>query len=253
MKRTLAERRVFLSGAAGGIGLACVERFVAEGATVGCFDVNTSALDALGKRFSTQQVKILPADITMAVDVTRAVDQFARDSGGLDGVVNTAGADLVRPLEGTSDEDWRGIMAINLDGPMHVCRAAFPHMRSSGGGSIVNVSSAAGLQPLIHRTAYSASKAALQMFSKALALEGAEFGIRVNCVCPGAVDTELLRGFLSAAADPAAELERMKSRYALRRIADPGEIAAAIFWLIGPESSYVTGAAIAVDGGRTFH
>lgn len=253
MTGTLAGRRVFLSGAAGGIGLACVERLVAEGSTVGCFDVNARALDALAKRFSTQQVKIFPGDITIAVDVTRCVDRFAKDAGGLDGVVNSAGTDIVRPLQSTSDEDWRRIMAVNLDGPMRVCRAAFAHMRSSGGGSIVNVSSAAGLQPLLHRTAYSASKAGLQMFSKALALEGAEFGIRVNSVCPGAVDTELLRGFLSAAADPAAELEKVKARYALRRIAEPGEIAAAIFWLIGPESSYVTGTAIAVDGGRTFH
>ena len=136
---------------------------------------------------------------------------------------------------------------------MHVCRAGLPHLRAAGGGTIVNVSSAAGLQPLRHRSAYSASKAALQMFSKSLALETAEFGVRVNAVCPGAADTNLFRSGLEISSDPSSSYERVCSRYALARIADPSEIAAAVVWLTGNESSFVTGVALAVDGGRTFH
>ena len=107
--------------------------------------------------------------------------------------------------------------------------------------------------PLKHRTAYSASKAGLQMFSKALAMEAADFGVRVNAICPGAVETGLLRSSIDAAPDPQQAYEAVRARYALARIAEPDEIAAAVLWLSSPESSYVTGVALAVDGGRTFH
>ena len=110
----------------------------------------------------------------------------------------------------------------------------------------------AGLQPLRHRTAYGASKAGLQMFSKALAIEAAEFGVRVNTVCPGAVDTELFRDSLPSG-EPEPALQAVRGRYALARIADPDEIAAVIAFLTSRDASYITGATIAVDGGRTFH
>ena len=95
--------------------------------------------------------------------------------------------------------EWSRVLAVNLTGPMLVMRAAFPHLRAAGGGTIVNVSSGAGLSPLKHRTAYCASKAGLQMASKALAMEAAEFGIRVNTICPGAVETDLFRSRIEAA------------------------------------------------------
>ena len=149
--------------------------------------------------------------------------------------------------------EWNRVLAVNLTGPMLVMQAAYPFLKAAGGGTIVNVSSAAGLSPLQNRTAYCASKAALQMAGKALAIEGAAFNIRVNTVCPGAVETVLFRSSIDAAADPDAAYEAVRARYALRRIAEPEEIAAAILWLTSAESSYVTGTALAVDGGRTFH
>jgi NAD(P)-dependent dehydrogenase (short-subunit alcohol dehydrogenase family) len=230
-----------------------VTRFVDEGATVGCLDRDAAALERLPERFPSGRALTYVADITVSSDVSRCVDGFAEAAGGLDGLVNSAGIDLVRALCDMTDDDWRTVLSVNLDGPMYVCRAAFPHLRAAGGGSIVNISSALGLQPLSLRTAYASSKAALQMFSKALALEGADFGIRVNSICPGAVDTPLLRSSVEAATDPALALENIRSRYALRRIAAPEEIAAAALWLVSAESSYVTGTAIAVDGGRTLH
>ena len=173
--------------------------------------------------------------------------------GGLDGVVNAAGIDLIADLEAMTLAEWSRVLAVNLTGPMLVMQAACPHLRAAGGGTIVNVSSGAGLSPLKHRTAYCASKAGLQMSSKAVAMEAAEFGIRVNTVCPGAVETELFRSSIDHAPDPQAAYEAVRARYALQRIASPDEIAAAILWLTSAESSYVTGTAIAVDGGRTFH
>jgi len=253
MSGDLADRRLFLTGAARGIGFACVERFVDEGARVGCFDRDVQALGKLTDRFPPRQILTCDGDVSSSEQVNAAVLRCAKAFGGLDGLINCAGIDLLRPIEETTDEEWRRVFAVNVDGAMHVCRAGLPYLRAAGGGTIVNVSSAAGLRPLPHRSTYSASKAALQMFSKSLALETAEFGVRVNVVCPGATDTSLFRSSLETSGDSGSSYDRVRARYALARIADPGEIAAAVLWLTGKESSFVTGVALAVDGGRTFH
>ena len=195
----------------------------------------------------------LPGDVADPAAVAAAVRAAASALGGLDGVVNAAGIDLLADIEAMTLADWQRVVAVNLTGPVLVMQAAYPYLKAAGGGTIVNVSSAAGLSPLARRTAYCASKAGLQMASKALAIEAAAFGIRVNAVCPGAVETDLFRSSIDAAADPQAAYEAVRARYALRRVAEPAEIAAAILWLTGNDSSYVTGTSIAVDGGRTFH
>ena len=179
----------------------------------------------------------------------QAIDRI----GGLDAVVNSAGIDALSPLEQLSDADWSRTLAVNLTGPMLVCREALPQLRQAGGGTIVNIASGAGLTPLMHRTAYCASKAGLIMFGKALAMEVAADGIRVNSVCPGAVDTPLFRSSYEGSDDPAGDLELIRRRYAMHRIALPQELAEAILFMISPASSYITGTALAVDGGRTFH
>jgi NAD(P)-dependent dehydrogenase (short-subunit alcohol dehydrogenase family) len=252
MSGVVADRRILVTGAANGIGLASVARFLAEGASVAALDRDATALAAMRSRFGTK-IRTLQTDVTDPAAVTAAIADCADALGGLDGIVNAAGVDLVADIEAMALTDWNRLLAVNLTGPMLVMQAAFPHLRAAGGGTIVNVSSGAGLSPLKHRTAYCASKAGLQMASKALAMEAAEFGIRVNVVCPGAVETGLFRSSIDAAADPHAAYEAVRARYALQRIAAPEEIAAAILWLSSAESSYVTGTAIAVDGGRTFH
>jgi len=242
-------RRILVTGGARGIGRASVERFLAGGARVACLDRDEAALAGLARR---DELYPILADLTDAGSVRRAVDRAADVLGGLDGIVNSAGVDLECPIEAMADEQWQHLMAVNLTGPMLICRAAVRHLREAGEGTIVNVSSGAGLQPLRHRTAYGASKAGLQMFSKALAIEAAEFGVRVNTVCPGAVDTELFRDSLPSG-EPEPALQAVRGRYALARIADPDEIAAVIAFLTSRDASYITGATIAVDGGRTFH
>jgi NAD(P)-dependent dehydrogenase (short-subunit alcohol dehydrogenase family) len=253
MSGALAGRRILITGAANGIGLASVTRFVAEGASVAALDRDEKALAALRCRSDGASIHAASADVAEPAQIAAAVADCAAAMGGLDGVVNAAGIDLVADIETMALAEWNRVLAVNLTGPMLVMRAAFPHLRKAGGGTIVNVSSGAGLSPLKHRTAYCASKAGLQMASKALAMEAAAFGIRVNTICPGAVETGLFRSSIESATDPDAAYETVRARYALQRIAAPEEIAAAILWLTSTESSYVTGIAMAVDGGRTFH
>lgn len=251
MSGALAGRRILIVGAAKGIGRATAERFVGEGARIAAFDRDEQALSALAAALPGSVT--LPGDVADPAAVAAAVRAAASALGGLDGVVNAAGIDLLADIEAMTLADWQRVVAVNLTGPVLVMQAAYPYLKAAGGGTIVNVSSAAGLSPLARRTAYCASKAGLQMASKALAIEAAAFGIRVNAVCPGAVETDLFRSSIDAAADPQAAYEAVRARYALRRVAEPAEIAAAILWLTGNDSSYVTGTSIAVDGGRTFH
>jgi NAD(P)-dependent dehydrogenase (short-subunit alcohol dehydrogenase family) len=244
--------RFVVTGGASGIGLAVARLAVAHGARVALLDRDAQALAgacaALGP-----SCEGFTCDVTDPAAVNAAVESAVQWLGGLDAVVNSAGVDAVVPLGQTTDAQWFRAMAVNLNGPMFVCRACLPHLKRAGGGSIVNVASGAALSPLRHRTAYCASKAALVMFGKALAIEAADDHIRVNAVCPGAVDTPLFRTSYEDAADPAAELEKIRERYAMKRVADPAEIAEAVLFLASPAASYITGTALAVDGGRTFH
>lgn len=248
MTADFAGRRMLVTGGAKGIGKAAALRFLAGGAQVACLDMDEAALAELEPGFVA-----LNADVADTASVEKAVAEAAARMGGLDGVVNSAGVDLQSSLEDMTDAAWERLIAVNLTGPMKVCRAALPFLKAAGGGTIVNVSSGAGLQPLKFRSAYSASKAGLQMFSKSLAMELAEAGIRVNVVCPGAVETPLFRSSIAEGETGEAQLDAVRARYALARIAEPDEIAAGIAFLSSTEASYVTGVALAVDGGRTFH
>jgi len=252
--RDMAGQRLLVTGGASGIGLAVAQLAVARGATVAVLDVNPQAL---AHARQTLGVHALECDVADAAAVREAVAHAADALAGMDTVVNNAGIDLDCPLDAMRDADWQRVIAVNLTGAMLVSRAALPFLKQavtqSGHASIVNVASAAGLVPLTHRAAYCASKAGMIMFGKALAVELAVDGIRVNAVCPGAVDTPLFVGSYAHAQDPQAALQAVRSRYALRRTAQPQEIAEAVLYLGSRAASYITGAALAVDGGRSYH
>jgi NAD(P)-dependent dehydrogenase (short-subunit alcohol dehydrogenase family) len=249
----LAARRVLVTGAASGIGLATAELFREQGAKVALLDIDATAVRAAAERMGRDRVVAVVADVAAESQVRAAVHEAARELGGLDGIVSAAGVDLMRPFTETSSAEWNRLLAINLTGPMLVCAAALPALRAAGGGTIVTIASGAGLRPLDQRTAYCASKAGLVMFSKALAIDLAPFGIRVNAVCPGIVDTPLFRRTYERAPDPDAELDRILGRYVIKRVGQPRDIAHAALYLTCDESAHVTGIALAVDGGRTFH
>ena len=244
MTGALAGRRLLVVGGAAGIGRATVLQAAAEGAQVAVIDRNDWAGAAAPG-------PVLRADVCDTAALDAAVASAAAALGGLDGLVYCAGIDLMASLAETDDAAWQRVLDVDLTGAMRSCRAALRHFPASG-GTMVLVASAAGLSPLPARSAYCAAKAGLVMFAKSLALELAGRGIRVNAVCPGAVDTALFRTSWEDVPDPAATLAAIRERYALRRVAAPDEIAAAILFLTTAAASYVTGAALAVDGGRSF-
>ncbi len=246
------EARFLVTGGASGIGLAVARLAIARGAAVALLDRDIATARQVQGTLGPKALAI-ECDVAEPASVTAAVDEAAAWLGGLSAIVNAAGIDLQAPLADMQDADWSRVLAVNLTGPMLVCRTALPHLRRGGGGTVVNVASAAGLAPLPQRSAYCASKAGVVMFGKALAMELAADGIRVNAVCPGAVDTPLFRSSYERADDPQKALAQIRGRYALQRIAQPDELAEAILFLSGPESSFVTGIALAVDGGRSYH
>jgi NAD(P)-dependent dehydrogenase (short-subunit alcohol dehydrogenase family) len=248
MTQELEGRRIVVAGGAAGIGRATTCLCLAAGAQVAVLDRLPWTTDADG----LAPTATLLADMRRTAEVDAGLREAAERMGAIDGVVYSAGVDLLTTLADTLDEDWERLLDVNLTGAMRVCRASLQHFAAEG-GTIVLVSSAAGLRPLADRSAYCASKAGLVMFAKAMAAELAQRGIRVNAVCPGAVETELFRSSFAEASDHDAARARVRERYALQRIAEPDEIARCILFLSSAASSYVTGTALAADGGRSFH
>ena len=197
-------RRILVTGAASGIGLAIARLFLSEGAAVAMLDRDEAAL---GKA-RVDGASTLVCDVADERQVRAAVAQAATTLGGLDGVVNSAGIDLMRPFERMTSAEWAAIIAVDLTGPMLVCHAALPAMKQAGRGTIVNIASGAALRPLEQRTAYCAAKAGLVMFGKTLAVDLAAYHIRVNAICPGIIDTPLFRSSWEGAADPEASWRR---------------------------------------------
>ena len=237
-------RKIIITGGASGIGKTTAALFAREGAAWRCWIARAAAF--LPAVCSWRWTWRTPDS------VRQAVDSAATSLGGLDGVVNAAGTFSGAGLAETTPALFSQTLAVNLMGTFLVIQAAAPRLLAAGGGAtIVNIGSGVGITPTgPGSTAYVASKGGVIAMTKALAMELAPT-VRVNVVCPGAVDTPMTQGFLRDAAgevDPA-----IASRYALRRPAAPEEIAAAILFLTSAEASFVTGIAFPVDGGRTFH
>lgn len=240
----LKGRRIVVTGAGSGIGAAIAQLFAAEGAKVAAIDRNEAGMHAWFKQADGIALK---ADIADEASVNEAVKLAADALGGIDGLVNAAGIANQDLLSEVSVEDWRRIIDVNLTGSFLMARACLPYLKQVQDSTIVNFSSGQGLQPFVRRGAYAASKAGVISLSKTLAMEWAP--IRVNTICPGAVDTPMVRAGYSAE----TLRTQVGARYALGRVAEAIEIARAALYLTGAESSFVTGIALAVDGGRSYH
>jgi NAD(P)-dependent dehydrogenase (short-subunit alcohol dehydrogenase family) len=244
-------RRILVTGAGSGIGKATALAFAREGARLALLDIDRNGLAETAALIAGAVQ--LPCDIADYDATAQAANLAVQRLGGLDGLVNAAGIDLIRDFGAMTPADWQRVLTINLTGTMFVCHAAVPALERHPGATIVNLASGAGLSPLANRTAYCTAKAGVVMFSKALALELAPKNIRVNVVCPGAIDTPMLRSGFAAAADPAAMQAQVSSRAALGRIGRPEDIASAVLFLTCAASDFTTGSALVVDGGRVFH
>jgi NAD(P)-dependent dehydrogenase (short-subunit alcohol dehydrogenase family) len=239
MPGRLRGRRILITGAASGIGRGTAELFAGEGATLTLLDCDRKRLAEVARETGGTAVE---ADVTQEPSVTHAVEKGASAMGGIDGVVNAAGIVIHGSVLDVGLADWKLVLDVNLTGTYIVVRCCLPWLAKAPFATIVNIASGQGLLPNNPgMTAYAASKGGVVNLTRALAAELAP-SIRVNSVCPGMVDTPMTAG-----------LERDLDRYALGRIAEPLEIAQAILFLTGTESSFITGAALAVDGGRTFH
>ncbi|MEA2168649.1 MAG: hypothetical protein QOF76_1949 [Solirubrobacteraceae bacterium] len=235
--------RVLITGAASGIGAATVERFAATGARVAAVDIDGAALTRIdaAARFV--------ADVADESAVTRATEGAAAALGGLDVLVCCAGVAPSGTVLETSAEEWDRVFAVNVRGCYLMAKYAIPHLRADGrGGSIVNVSSCIGLVAAAEAAAYCASKAALVQLGRAMAIDHAPDGIRVNTVCPGVVDTPMVNGWLKDRPD---HRERLFGGHLERRLIAPEEIADAIVFLASGAASSLMGATLVVDGGYT--
>lgn len=264
--RRLQGRVAFISGGLRGIGLACAERFLAEGAEVVLSDLDgensevaTATLARLG-----QAASYICANVTSEEDWERAAQTVQERHGALHILVNNAGTDLTGPVEALSLADWRRIMAVNVDGVFLGTKHFVPLLAASGGAvkggaSIINVSSIMGIVGMSEVSAYNASKGAVRLFTKAIALEFAQTKkpIRANSLHPGFVLTPLLQaGFQrwvdAGVADKIQDLiDTMSAATPIGRLADPSEVASAAFFLASADSSYMTGAELVIDGGWT--
>lgn len=247
MTGRLAGRTALVTGAATGIGRAVAERFSAEGATVVLFGLGGGELAEAAAVCGGAAIE---GDVTRAEDVARAV---AACDSRLDIVVNAAGIIALDAPASLSDADWRRMFAVNVEGPMAVCRAALP-MLVAARGAIVNVASVAAFNASPHTTAYAASKAALVSYTRSVAHAHGADGVRANCVAPGWVRTLMSEMEMRLAAEanrstPEQEFVALESRLALRRIATPAEIAACCLFLASDDASFVTGAVLIADGG----
>lgn len=245
----LAGKRAFVTGAAKGLGAAIVRAFSGEGALVAIADIDAIAASALSQEIIADggSALALSLDVAEATGWDKAVDEVGRHWSGIDILVNNAAiASGLTSIEDRTPEGWDRSMAINAKGPFLGTRAMLPIFREQGGGTIVNVSSVAGLgQCQIMDAAYACSKAALTMLTRITAAQHSGEGVRCNSVHPGPIDSPMAR---IAYADTQLLANRLQ-RVPIGRLAEIEEVVAAILFLASDESSYITGAALAVDGG----
>jgi len=243
-----------ITGGAGGIGAATAQTFCGEGATVMLVDANTRALEQtvtqLRQLHPQARVESFAADISQEGDARRAVDLTAASFGRLDVLINNAAMRNYSALADVTPAEWQAIVSVNLIGMSNYCKAALPLLHQAGSASIVNVSSCYAVTGRKGMGLYDTTKAGMLAFTRALAFEEAENGIRVNAVCPGSTLTDFHVNRAVAAGKSIDVLKTQRQTTSLLgRWASPEEIAWPILWLASDEASFITGTTLMVDGG----
>lgn len=247
--------RAAVTGAAAGIGAAVALLLAEQGAVVHAIDVNAEALQELaGRPTGPGRIVPVPADVTDEAAMTAAFEKIAAD-GGVDSLVCAAGIQTYGTVDGTPMSTYDRTMDVNVRGAFLAAHLAIPQIRSHAGGAVVLVASVQAYVAQQGVAAYAATKGALLSLMRAMAVDHAAEGIRVNAVCPGSVDTPMLRWAASLHADSDADVEAIVADWGrahpIGRVAQPREVADVVAYLLGPHSSFVTGADVKVDGGLT--
>jgi len=242
-----------VTGGASGLGAAMARMLVREGARVAITDLNEASGQALAKELG-EAARFWRLDVTKEEDWSSVVDAVLATFGRLDVVVNNAGIGVVKDVETLSLQEWRLVHAVNLDGVFLGCKHGIRGMRQCGAkGSIINVSSVAGLVGVAAFPAYSSSKGGVRLLSKSVALHCAQkgYGIRCNSIHPVYVDTPMVDALANASGDATVAKERMTKSIPIGRLGHPDEIAYAVVFLASDESSLMTGSEVVLDGGAT--
>jgi NAD(P)-dependent dehydrogenase (short-subunit alcohol dehydrogenase family) len=242
---SVRSRVAVVTGAAGGIGSAICRRLSGDGFTVACFDLR--AQEAAGVASDLPKARGYGVDVRDAASVRAAADRVREDLGGPWLLVNAAGVFSIQRITELDEPEWDRILDTNLKGPFLTCREFLPGMVASGDGCIVNIASTAGVRGGRLRAAYCASKGGLVLLSRSLAIDHGPDGVRVNCLCPGLIDTEMADWIRH---DDDA-LARFAASVPARRMGTPDEIADGVAFLASAGGSYLHGAVLMVDGGGT--
>ena len=240
-----------VTGAASGIGLSIARHFAQAGASVAMLDRKadegrTACREILA---AGGTCAFYPADVSNEAAVATTIESVAERFGGITHLVNNAGVVLIKGVEECSVVEWDRVFDVNVKSIFLMVKYCLPFLRQSRGASVVNVSSVSGLVAQKGTPAYVASKGAVLMLSKALALDLAGDGIRVNCVCPGITDTPMFRVHVDSTSDPESTLQQRTRRVPLARMLSPDEIADAVLYLASERASGITGTELVIDGG----
>ena len=249
----VAGKAAIVTGAGTGIGRAIALALAREGAKVAVAGRRREKLGEVAQaiRQAGGEALVTVCDVSSEADSQRAVKDAEEAFGHVNVLVNNAGALSVSTVESISVKEWDRLMATNLKGPFLMSRAVLPAMRQAGGGAIVNVGSVLGLVAMKDRAAYCASKGGVTMLTKAMALDHAQEKIRVNCICPAIVETDLIRELFSKSEEGRRARDTRLATLPLGKFGKPDDIAELAVFLASEESSWMTGTAIPVDGGLT--
>ncbi len=246
-------KAVILTGAARGQGAVAAETFAQEGARLLLSDVLADEGEQVAAKINATggQAVFEAGDVSLEADPPRLAQKCLATFGQIDVLYNNAGVILGKTIQDTSLEEWNRILRIDLTGPFLMSKAVIPHMTAQKSGSIINISSAGGIVGYPHMAAYGAAKGGLVNLTRCMAVDLAEYNIRVNAICPGAIDTPMPRMYIENMENKEAAWQQIADAHLLKRFGTPIEVVHLAVFLAADESSFMTGSIIPVDGGQT--